>query len=158
MNIMKLLIGFVLGMATAVAALFVVLSKKMLQVRKSNLSFDETVAAVQEEAQKRGWNVPHVYDIQSTLAKAGHTDMNRIKIISVCQPHHAYKILKPDANKAVTGMMPCRVSVFETESGEVFVGGMDLGLMSKLFGSPIRGMMGTIASEQEEILARILQS
>jgi hypothetical protein len=30
--------------------------------------------------------------------------------------------------------------------------------MSKLFGSPIRGMMGTIASEQEEILARILQS
>ncbi len=157
MNFLKVLIGFVLGVVTAVAGALYFMPKKMLTVHKSRLGFEETVTAVQAEAEKRGWNVPKVYDIQTTLAKADHTDMNRIKIVSICQPHHAYKILKPDDNKFVAGMMPCRVGVFETESGEVFVSEMNLRLMSKLFSPSIRDVMGVVAAEEQEILATIVE-
>jgi len=156
MNILKVAVGFVLGVATAVAGILYFLPKKMLTVHKSRLGFDETVTAVQEEAEKRGWNVPKVYDIQTTLAKADHTDMNRIKIVSICQPHHAYNILKPDDNKFVAGMMPCRVGIFETEEGEVYVSEMNLGLMSKLFSPSIRDVMGIVAAEEQEMISGIV--
>jgi len=156
MNILKVAVGFLLGVATAVAGTLYFLPKKMLTVHKSRLGFDETVTAVQEEAEKRGWNVPKVYDIQTTLAKADHTDMNRIKIVSICQPHHAYKILKPDDNKFVAGMMPCRVGIFETEDGDVYVSEMNLGLMSKLFSPSIRDVMGIVAAEEQEMISGIV--
>lgn len=97
-----------------------------------------------------------MYDIQNTLAKADHTDVGRMKIISICQPHHACKILKPDENKFVTGMMPCRVGVYETGNGEVFPSEMNIGVMSKMCNPSIREVMGIVAAEEHEMRAGIV--
>ena len=84
------------------------------------------LTAIKEAALKQGWQVPKIYDIQKSLKKAGHEDITRIKILSFCQPDHAYKILKDDENRKVTAIMPCRIGIYETKDGKVYISEMNV--------------------------------
>ncbi|MEZ4519319.1 MAG: DUF302 domain-containing protein [Chloroflexota bacterium] len=155
MNWLSLIIGFIVGAVVIGLAAWKMMPKMMMEVHKSRLGFEETVEAVEKEALSRGWNVPKIYNIQKTLTDAGHADMTRAKIISICQPDHAYNILRFDENKFVTGIMPCRVGIYETADG-VYIAEMNMGLMSKMFGSTIEQVMGQVAAEEKEMMSGIV--
>lgn len=156
-NIGLALIGFVCGMVLMGIVMWTVMPNMMLNIHKSRLSFEETVSAINKSALERGWKVPKIYDIQKSLMEAGHKDMTKIKILSICQPTHAYNILKDDENKKVTAIMPCRIGVYESQDGQVYVSEMNIGLMSKMFGGTIEEVMGGVAEEEKEMLKGIIQ-
>jgi uncharacterized protein (DUF302 family) len=120
------------------------------------MSLNETVVAIEQSALNRGWMVPKVYDLQASLTKAGHVDARPMKILSICQPDHAYAILSESDNRKVTAMMPCRIGVFEGDDGQVYVARMNIGLMSKMFGGTIQTVMGQVAAEEHEMLQGIV--
>ncbi|MCA9970696.1 MAG: DUF302 domain-containing protein, partial [Anaerolineales bacterium] len=152
-NPLSLVFGMLLGMAATAVAAFKLMPKLMLQVHQSRFGFEETVAAIEEAAKSRGWKVPKVYDIQKTLQDAGHADMTRVKIVSICQPHHAYNVLQDDADKFVTAIMPCRVAVYEDGQGRVQVAEMNMGLMSQFFSPAVREIIGkSVAVEEKEMM------
>jgi uncharacterized protein (DUF302 family) len=159
MNFLNLLIGFLLGVVGTAVAAFKLMPKMMLLDQVSKLSFEDTVAAIEKAAVDRGWKVPKIYDIQKTLQDAGHADMTRVKIVSICQPHHAYNVLKADADKFVTAIMPCRVAVYEDAHKVVHVAEMNMGLMSKFFGPNVRDIIGNhVAVEEKEMMANIVHA
>jgi uncharacterized protein (DUF302 family) len=113
----------------------------MFAVHRSELDFDETVAALTESAKKHGWEIPMIYDLQEGYQEAGYEDMTKMKIIYLCNPHGGYKILQDDENKPMSVMMPMGVSVYETNAGQVYIGGMNLGRMSMMFGGTVKEVL-----------------
>lgn len=148
--------GLVVGAIVMGVVMWMAMPGLMLNVSMSNLDFEETVSAIEQAAVEQGWMVPKVYDIQKSLQNAGHSDMTRVKVISICQPHHAYDILEDDGNKKVTAIMPCRIGIYEDQSGQVYVSEMNIELMSRMFGGTIAEVMGGVAAEEEEIFKGII--
>jgi uncharacterized protein (DUF302 family) len=156
-NISFFIGGLILGIALTGFIIAFSMPRMMLTVHKSRLGFDETVATIENSAIEQGWKVPKIYDIQKSLVEAGHTEMGRLTILSLCQPDHAYEILKEDSRKKVSAIMPCRLAVYEVKGGKVYVAGLNVRLMSKMFGGVIEEVMGNVDKEEKEILKKILK-
>ena len=156
-NISFFIGGLILGIALTGFIIAFSMPRMMLTVHESRLGFDETVAAIENSAVEQGWKVPKIYDIQESLVDAGHTEMGRLKILSLCQLDHSYEILKEDSRKKVSAIMPCRLGVYETKGGKVYVAGLNVGLMSKMFGGVIEDVMGDVAKEEKEMLKDVLK-
>ena len=158
---MNRVVIFIIGLMVGILATAMIgrsaMPTMMLEVRESNLSFEETVAAIEKSAVENGWQVPKIYDMKQSLVKAGYDNMTNLQVLSMCQPDHAYRILSEDENKMVSAMMPCRIGVFEDKDGRVLITQMNVGLMSKMFGGTIEEVMSRVASEEEKILENIIK-
>lgn len=153
----KLMTGFLLGLVVMGGAVWLVMPKLMLNVHESRFDFDATLQQLQVAMGEDNWSVPKVYDIQKTLQQDGFTEMTQLSIISLCKPEYAYQILQHDADKRVSAIMPCRMGVYETQDGKVFVASMNMGLMSKMFGGNIAKVMADAAAEEVKIVATVIK-
>ena len=149
--------GLIVGIILMGISVWVMMPKMMLSVHQSRLPFEETVSLIQSKTVEFGWKVPKTYDISGAIRKAGHEDMTNLKIISLCHPKHAYDVLKNDQDKRVSAVMPCRISVYEDRSGKVFIAGMNLGLMGRMFGGNIAKVMGRVAKDEKAILESVVR-
>ena len=156
----KLLIGLTAGLFGGIlltaTLMWASVPDLMLNVRPSQLAFDQTISTIKRTAEAEGWKVPKVYDIQKSLIKAGYPDAPRLKVLSICQPGHAYRVTKAVMDRRVTAMMPCRISVFEGDDGTVYVADLNVALMGRLFGGTVGDVMRTVAQDQRTILRPVL--
>jgi uncharacterized protein (DUF302 family) len=152
MDAVSLLIGFLAGGLVAGLAVWKFMPGLMITIHPSKLSVDETVAGLEKAALDRKWKVPKIYDIQKTLQDSGFSDMTPLKILSICQPAHAYNILQDDKDKIVTAIMPCRMAVYQGKDGKAYIAEMNMGLMTKMFGGNIARIMGKVAIEEKEMV------
>jgi uncharacterized protein (DUF302 family) len=129
--------------------------RMMFTVYHSEQGFGETVAALRESAQKHGWEIPMVHDLQECYREAGYEDMTRLTTLYLCNPQGGYRILQEDANKPMAVMMPMGVSVYETNDGEVYIAGMNLGRMSIMFGGTVKEVLREGAAKYERALADV---
>ncbi len=150
--------GFAIGIIVMGIMVWTMMPGMMLVEHKSKLGFEETIHELSKAAIEHGWAVPKVYDLQGNLKKEGYENATKMKILSICQPHHAYKILEHDENKKVTAMMPCRIGVYENSKGEVYITQMNIGLMSKMFGGTIESVMSDVAEEEHEMFKHIYEN
>ena len=118
---------------------------------------DDTIAELSRVAQETGWMVPKVYDLQGSLAAKGHTDAGAMKIMSLCQPHHAAQVLALDENKRLASIMPCRFGVYQTSDGKVYISGMNIALMSRMFGSAVAGPIQQAAADEEAMIKTVMR-
>lgn len=144
--------GLIVGIALTGFIIAVTLPRMMIEVYPSNFGFDETVTALQQAFDGNGWKVSHVYDIQQSLLDDGKGNIGRMKIFSVCKPAYAEKILTADERKKISAMMPCRLSIYETKAGRVYIAAINISLLSKMFGGVTQNVMKDIAKEQKEML------
>ncbi len=147
--------GAVVGALLMGVFVYLALPGMMLKVHRSALDFESTVTSIESAAESHEWKVPGVFDIQASLASAGHAEMTRMKVVSLCQPHYAYSLLQHDENKPVSGLMPCRVAVYETAGGEVCISALDTGRLGNLFGAHVAVVLGTIEEEQERMFSHL---
>lgn len=149
-------IGVVVGVKV-LAARYGLMKMMMFTVSKSKLDFEETVSAVSESAINHGWQVPHTFDLQQEYKDAGHEDMTRTKIIYFCNPHGGYRILKEDADKPMSVVMPAGVSVYEANDGQVYIAGMNFRVMSTVFGGTVRDVLKEGAENYAATLENIVE-
>ena len=83
-------------------------------------SFDEAVAAVEQNTALHGFRVLHVHDIAAALAEKGFSH-EPIKIIEICNARYASKVLERDITAAV--MLPCPIVVYRQE-GQTHISSM----------------------------------
>ncbi len=154
-NWFDLIFGFVLGIIVTGIAVWKLMPGLMLVTHESKLSFDETVETFIQHAQEMGWQVPKVYELQNSLAKAGH-DIPPLKVVSLCQPHYAYQVLAKDENKRISAIMPCRIGIYQTSDGKVYISEMNIPLMSKMFGPVVAKAMESVSAEEDAMLKGIV--
>ncbi len=154
---MNFLLGLLVGVVATGLAVWMIMPKLMITVHESSKSVDETAAAVEKAALDANWKVPKVYDIKKTMTDAGYDTMTPLKIVSICQPDHAYDILQDDKNKFVSAIMPCRIAIYEAKDGKTYLAEMNMGLMSKMFGGIIARIIGKVSQEEQAMIEPLIK-
>lgn len=151
-----LIVGVVSGAALAGAAVWTWMPGMMLNVGESKLSFDETVQAVEQAIKRQGWAHSGTKDLRKSLEKQGRTFSRQVKIVELCHPDYAKRVLTD--NRELAAMMPCSIAVYEGDDGKVYVSKMNTGLMGKMFGGTVAEVMGgAVAEDEKAILAGVLR-
>jgi len=76
---------------------------------------DDLAAAVQ----RHGFGVLHVYDLKKTLASKGVDVPHECRILDVCNPQQAGRVLSADMN--LSTVLPCRIAVYD-HGGRTWIG------------------------------------
>ncbi|MDE3016950.1 MAG: DUF302 domain-containing protein [Pseudomonadota bacterium] len=82
-------------------------------------SVEQAAADLQAAVQRHQFGVLHTYDLQETLKKKGVDFPNECRILEICNPQQAKKVLAEDM--ALNMALPCRVSVY-SDGGKTRIG------------------------------------
>ncbi|MGV6808630.1 MAG: DUF302 domain-containing protein [bacterium] len=149
-------LGIVAGIALTAVIGWTVMPSMMLKEHLSPYGVDETVAKIKQNAEAKGWVSPSVSSIHKSIKKHGVGDLPPVQLVNLCEPHHAYNILKSDENKIVSVMMPCTVSVYEKSDGKTYIGTMNTDLLGRMFGGDIAEIMGQQVSKDQQDFIRFI--
>ncbi len=126
----------------------------MMKEAESKYNFAESVEKFEQAALSMGWRIPAVHDLKETMHKNGK-QVNNVKVFELCQPDHAYEILKLDDERIVSSMMPCRVSIYEKSDGKTYISWMNTSLMGNMMGGVIAKVMGEATADSETMIQTI---
>jgi len=149
-------LGLVAGLLVGWLTMWTTLPSMLITVYESKLTFEDTVDSIQTAAAATGWQIPKVYDIEQSLVEAGQGDVDKVKVISLCNPALAYSLLRNDADRSLSALIPCRIGVYVTSDGRVWVTSMNTSLLSKMFDGPGDSVLSEVASGEHDIIKDIV--
>ncbi|HHV85587.1 MAG TPA: DUF302 domain-containing protein [Petrimonas sp.] len=123
---------------------------------KSKYAFDETVEKLSNIIVEAGWRVTHTHDLKETMRKNGF-DVLPAKVIELCNPGYAYRILSADELRIYGNMMPCRISVHEKADGKTYVSRMNSALFASQIGGVPEEVMSDAYRDAEGFVAQIAE-
>ena len=91
----------------------------MRYVVNSQKSVDQAVADLEVAVRQNGFGILHQYDLKKTLAGKGVDLPQECRILDVCNPTQAARVLTEDMGMNVA--LPCRISVYE-DGGQTRIG------------------------------------
>ncbi|MDO9226596.1 MAG: DUF302 domain-containing protein [Pseudomonadota bacterium] len=127
----------------------------LYDLRYSRLGFDETVGAIKSGAEKRGWKLGGIHDVQAEMRTTGVKDARRMKAINLCPVGANERVAKASGGKAPA--LPCRVTVFETADGKINVVRMNLHSLAKGMQGDLSKVLGELAVEEDALYKGILE-
>lgn len=155
---MKIVIGFIIGVAAGIGVLFVPavqqmigqsIGSQMLIEVESPLGFDETLIKLEENAKYAGWKVPSKWKVnfQKNLMKVTGTDIGKNQVLKMCEPAAAAKMLVHDEYKLLTTMMPCTIAVYEKSNGKTYISLMNMEMLGMIYGDLIKEIADELAPQ-----------
>jgi len=152
-NIVLIFLGIVIGVIASLGSVALMAPRLMLVENLSPLPLEETVKAISVAAEKANWTISGVAELEKSVKKHGGPEVLPVRLINLCQAHHAGKILADDQARIASVLMPCTISVYTKSDGKTYIGSMNAGLMAKLFGGTIGEVMGgAVATEQQSFI------
>jgi uncharacterized protein (DUF302 family) len=130
--------------------------KNAIQVFYTDAPISDVETRLQESIDKAGWKLIASHDVREKLENAGFP-MLAVKVYEICKPDYAAAVLEKDHNKKFSALMPCRVSLFETNEGRTGISVMNAGMLANLFGGVVARVMGKAAAETETIIKYTLK-
>jgi len=129
---------------------------KMFFESKSRYAFDETVERLDNIIAEAGWRITHTHDLQETMRKNGY-EVLPVKVIELCNPKYAYRMLSADELRIYGNMMPCRISVHEKADGKTYVSRMNSALFASQIGGVVEEVMSGAYHDAESFVAQIAE-
>jgi len=121
----------------------------------SRFGFDETVQKIREKAEENGWKIPIMHDMQQIL-KNNDIDVPEVTIIELCKPKYSGPLMKEDASRFVSSLMPCRISVYRKTDGKSYISRINSTMLSMFMEGAIGEVMGQSGNEIEMVLKNVL--
>ncbi len=129
----------------------------MMSEQKSRLGYRETIAALQDAAKKRGWEVGPSMNMQEAMQKAGQKDAKPFTMLTMCKKDLAENLLKAQvANKAMP-FVPCRMSVFEGTDGKVYIARPNTEMMAQMAAPALAPLLRQFVDEDKALLVGIVE-
>lgn len=125
--------------------------------KASPYNVEKTAELIVAESERQNWKVPAVHDLQQTLAKSGKVVMP-VKVIELCKPDLAGKILELNHERSISVFMPCRISVYEKEDGITYLSVMNAEAMTGFLPESVAGIMVDAATGSLSIIDAALGS
>ncbi len=159
-RILFLVLGIVIGVVLSLGITAVYVRNNadqlMITVGESKFDFQTTIDEVNASViAADGWKVAGFMNMTKSLASHGY-EINQAVIFEICNPDIANEMLADEDNLWMVAMMPCRIAIYEKSDGKVYVAGMNMELMSKLFPGDIGDAMEQVAADDVEMLEDIL--
>jgi uncharacterized protein (DUF302 family) len=124
---------------------------------KSRLGFKETVAALQDAAKKRGWQVGQIVDMQEAMIKAGQKNAKPFTVLPMCKQDLAENLLKTQVEQKAMPFAPCRISVFEGTDGKVYIAKPNTEFMAQMATPVFAPLLKKFVEEEKALLANIAE-
>ncbi len=86
---------------------------------RSQKTVEQATADLEGAVKANGFGVLHQYDLKKTLAGKGVDLPHECRILEVCNPHQAARVLSADMGMNIA--LPCRISVYE-DGGQTWIG------------------------------------
>jgi uncharacterized protein (DUF302 family) len=129
---------------------------QLVQVVKSNKSFPDTLSTFKEEVRKAGWSLLNSNNMAGVLSERGFT-LHPVVVLDVCSGKYSARILSNDDYRPISAFMPCRVSIYQTSTGDVFIARMNTGAFVQMMPPEVAEVMIASDSEIAEIIARTVR-
>jgi uncharacterized protein (DUF302 family) len=154
------ILGFLLGPVVLLASLVLYFRAQapalMLPEQRSPHSLETTVQRLSDAAKASGWVVSSVTILDESVSKHGGPKVRPVRLVNLCQAHHAGRILQDDTARRVSVLMPCTIAVYEKQDGSIWVAAMNPGLLAPVFGGVVAEVMGgPVAREQASFIASL---
>ena len=117
----------------------------MLYTKTTKKSVDEAQRDLEAAVERHGFGVLHAYDLKKTLREKGFDLPHECRILEVCNPRQASRVLAADMRFNMA--LPCRISVWD-EDGLTHLGMVRPTSMLSIF--PAAALLGGIAEEVEQ--------
>lgn len=127
---------------------------QMLLESKSRYSFDETVSKLNDIILEEGWKVLHQHDLQGIMKKNGK-DILSVKVVELCSPDYAYRLLSDDSLRIYSNMLPCRISVYQKTDGETFLSRLNPSVLASQAGGVVLEVMTSVYHDVEEMIGQL---
>jgi len=148
-RLIPFILGFIVGAVIVGIAGWLLMPGMMLVVHQSRYdTVEETCAQLENAIEANGWISPAIRNMNKAMAKSGVQMDNQVRIVELCNAKYAKDILT--TNPEVSTLMPCAWGVYKGKDGKVYISGMNMGLMGKMFGGNIARVMGESVSQDEE--------
>ena len=122
---------------------------------RSRYNFDETLKQLTELVVENEWKVIHVHDLQETMRKNGK-EVLPVKVVEICKPDYAYRLLSDDSLRIYSNMMPCRVSVYMKTDGITYISRMNSAMFASKIGGVMLEVMGKAFDDVEHMIKKIV--
>jgi len=129
---------------------------QLVQVVQSQKSFPETLKTFKEEVGKAGWSLLNVNNMAGVLSERGFT-LHPVVVLDVCSGKHSVRILGNDDYRPFSAFMPCRVSIYQTSDGKVFVARMNAAAVTEMMLTGVAEVMLASDKEIAEIIANTVR-
>lgn len=128
----------------------------MFQESRSKYGFDETVAKLGEVISGKGWRITHTHDMQETMTKNGYSVLP-LKVVELCNPAYASRMLADDDLRIYSSMMPCRISIYEKSDGHTYISRTNNGAMAAMIGGVVQEVMSGAYADAEGFVAQVTE-
>jgi uncharacterized protein (DUF302 family) len=116
--------------------------------------FDQTMEKLSEIILNSGWNIPVTIDLQASLYKSG-IEVLPVKVIELCNPKLASQILQNSDTRIYSGMLPCKISVYEKDNGRTYLSVLNSGAFAPQIGGAVENVMIEAFSQVEKIIHQV---
>jgi len=122
----------------------------MLHIIRTSKPLEQVMKDLEATTARHKFGVLGAYDLKAKMAEKGVSFDRECRIVEVCNPHQAKKVL--DANLEISTALPCRISVY-AEGGQTVLATIKPTAMIDLYRNPeLKG----VAREVEATLMRIM--
>lgn len=118
----------------------------LIYEKETDKSFDEAIASVKEELQKRQFGVLWELNMKDKLSEHDLELDGKAVILEVCNPQKAHTVL--NTHIKVGYFLPCKVAIFE-QKGKTTIGTL---LPSELMSQMPGADLSDVAQEVEQVL------
>jgi uncharacterized protein (DUF302 family) len=129
---------------------------QMVEVVQSNKTFPDTLKTFKEEIGKAGWSVLNANNMAGVLSERGFM-LHPVVILDVCSGQYSARILGNDEYRPISPFMPCRVSIYQTSDGRVFVARMNTSAFAGLMPPEVAEMMAASDREIDRVIAETVR-
>ena len=148
------ILSFIAGIALVVLLAINYAGSFMMVEHESPFGVEETAARIQANIQAlgdRGWKLSALRDPARAVAASG-TNVKPTLLVEACSTKYSAPLLKDDATRILSILMPCTITVYKKDDGKTYIGTMNSGLMGKMFGDKVASIMGEVAKDQAKFV------
>ncbi len=127
---------------------------QMFYESRSKYGFDTTVIKLSEIIVDGGWKVIQVLDLQEIMKKNGKEILS-VKVIELCKPDYAYRMLSDDKLRIYSNMLPCRIAVYDKADGSTWVSRMNAEMLSAQIGGVAQEVMTGAFTDAELFIKKV---
>mgnify|MGYP006292217261 CR=1 FL=1 len=149
-------VGLVAGVALVALLGWMLMPGMMITVHESKYGdVTRTCDELKQSIEAAGWSCPAIRNMNNSMAKHGVDFPRQVRLVELCKAGYANRVL--ETNSEVSTLMPCAFGVYEGADGKVYISGMNMGLMGKMFGGRIAEVMGgDVARDEHAILSPVV--
>jgi len=130
--------------------------EEMFFESKSRFGFSETLLKLSDLIPESGWKEISVLDLQAIMKKNGK-EILPVKVVELCKPDYAYRLLSDDTQRIYSNMLPCRISVYEKSDGNCYISRLNAAMMAAQLGGVTEEVMTAAYHDAEEMISKLAE-